>query len=327
MPAGAAMWSKGSNRLKLLLRALPALMLLSWLGGCASTTGLLFFPQQAFVRTPADLGLAHDNVVLRTSDGVKLFSWYLPAKGESRGSVLFLHGNGQNISTHIVSVAWLPEAGYNVLLLDYRGYGRSGGEAKLPDVFRDIEAATEWMSTHTPAPRFVLGQSLGASLAVASMGPGQRAAYKGLVLDAPFANYQEISNFHLQKSVMGVVASPAVLLLPNSYQPIDSIHSNKLPKLFFTSPNDQVVPMDQTMRLYAAAPDPKQLSTHQGQHIATFTQPGQRQVMLQFMQAQAEVRASTIPIVKRVGGGGGQIEAMGAKASLIQHPCRTCSPE
>jgi len=312
----------GLTGLKRLGKTALAALLFSTLAGCASTTSLLFYPQQEFVRTPADIGLAHDDVLLRTSDGMKLFSWYLPAKGESRGSVLFLHGNGQNISTHLTSVDWLPQAGYNVLLLGYRGYGRSTGEARLPDVFRDIEAATEWMVQRAPAPRFVLGQSLGASLAIASMGPKQRAAYKGLILDAPFANYHEISNYHLHKSVLGMMASPAVYLLPNSYQPIDSIRSNKLPKLFFASPNDQVVPMDQTMRLYAAAPEPKQLSTHQGAHIATFTLPKQREVLLQFLQAQALARANSIPIVKHVGGGGGQAEVK----AVTQHPCRTCKP-
>lgn len=315
------MWGSRAGILRRAATTVLAALAISWVTGCTSTTGLLFYPQQEFVRTPADLGLAHDNVVMRTSDDIKLYSWYLPAQGESRGSVLFLQGNGQNISTHIMSVAWLPEAGYSVLLLGYRGYGRSAGEAKLPDVFRDIEAATDWMLQHAPSPRFVLGQSLGASLALASMGPAQRAAYKGLILDAPFANYQEISNFHLNKSVLGMVVSPAVYLLPNSYQPIDNIRSNKLPKLFFASPNDQTVPMDQTMQLYAAAPEPKQLSTHQGRHIATFSQVEQREVMLQFMQAQALARAPLIPIIQGAGGG---VSAEPETTKVIRYPCRTC---
>ena len=99
------------------------------LGAC---TSLLFYPQRELVLTPDRVGLAYRDVWFKAADGTRLHGWFLPAgmnvvRGEAC-TVLFLHGNAENISTHIGNVAWLPGKGYNVFLFDYRGYGRSAGE-------------------------------------------------------------------------------------------------------------------------------------------------------------------------------------------------------
>ena len=114
-------WSSGY-----LVCALLALMCLS---GCTATTALLFYPQDHHVRTPHDLALDYQDVWLTAADGTRLHAWWLPAVGgnSKTPTVLHLHGNAENISTHIQSVAWLPLEGVNVLMLDYRGFGLSVG--------------------------------------------------------------------------------------------------------------------------------------------------------------------------------------------------------
>jgi len=87
--------------------------------GC---TTLFFQPLGKHIRTPKDIGLDYEDLWFKSADGVLLNAWFLPAKTVARGTVLFLHGNAENISTHIGAVFWLPERGFNVLLLDYRGY-------------------------------------------------------------------------------------------------------------------------------------------------------------------------------------------------------------
>lgn len=77
-------------------------------------------PMRPLVRTPAAADLEWEDVSLRAADGTALFAWFLPVKaGKPRGTILFLHGNAENISTHLGSVWWLPARGYQVLLLDY----------------------------------------------------------------------------------------------------------------------------------------------------------------------------------------------------------------
>ncbi|HKJ87186.1 MAG TPA: alpha/beta fold hydrolase, partial [Gammaproteobacteria bacterium] len=108
------------RRLRVLL-----VLLIPLLAGC---TSLFFYPDREMVLNPATLGLGFERVAFPSTDGVRLHGWYLPAETErTGGTVLFLHGNAENISNHLRIVDWLPERGFNVFLFDYRGYGRSQG--------------------------------------------------------------------------------------------------------------------------------------------------------------------------------------------------------
>jgi uncharacterized protein len=71
----------------------------------AACTGLIFQPLQEHLLTPDRLGLAYRDVAIVAADGVRLHGWFLPARAPRQGSILFLHGNAQNVSTHITSVA------------------------------------------------------------------------------------------------------------------------------------------------------------------------------------------------------------------------------
>ena len=120
------------------MRARLALLLALGLAGCTST---FFQPHRVLVQTPAQLGMDYQELGLRAQDGTALNAWYLPARGPARATVLYLHGNAENISTHFANVAWMPVEGFNVLALDYRGYGASGGSPSLAGVQLDIDAA------------------------------------------------------------------------------------------------------------------------------------------------------------------------------------------
>lgn len=106
---------------------LAALLLVQ---GCSS---LLFYPQPGLPITPAKAGLAYRDISLTAADSTRLHAWWLPAKAgvAVKGTVLHLHGNGGNLAWHLGGSYWLPEQGYQVLLLDYRGYGLSAGEPKI----------------------------------------------------------------------------------------------------------------------------------------------------------------------------------------------------
>ncbi|MBD9461403.1 alpha/beta hydrolase, partial [Pseudomonas sp. PDM05] len=98
---------------------------------------------------PPKAHLQYRDVTLTTADGVRLHAWWLPAKAgvPLKGTVLHLHGNGGNLAWHLGGSWWLPEQGYQVLLLDYRGYGLSEGKPSLPAVYQDLDAAFSWIDT------------------------------------------------------------------------------------------------------------------------------------------------------------------------------------
>ncbi|HYE37142.1 alpha/beta hydrolase [Methylocaldum sp.] len=258
------------------------------LSGCAN---LLFYPDRAMRLTPDVLGLKYEDVNLTASDGTRLHGWFLLADGEPRGTVFFLHGNAQNISTHIRSVAWLPETGYQVFLLDYRGYGLSEGSPGLPEVLTDVAAGFQWLLNEprvTTKNLFVLGQSLGANLAAyfAGANPEVRHRLSAMVLDAPFASYREITREKLsQLLITWPLQYPLSWLMPDDYSPIKNIAElSPLPLLIICSETDEIVPAHHSIALFKAASEPKSLWLTQGFHIATFGQEKNRRRVLSFLK-------------------------------------------
>ena len=92
----------------MLCRLAAFLAMLVALSGC---TGLFFQPLKEHVADPRAFGFTYEDVALDAADGTLLHGWFFPAEGERLGSLLFLHGNAENVSTHFASVAWLAEAG------------------------------------------------------------------------------------------------------------------------------------------------------------------------------------------------------------------------
>lgn len=101
----------------------------------SACTSLYFYPLKTMYSTPAMGGIDYETAIFSSRDGTTLSAWLLKTKQPRKGVIYFLHGNAENISTHIASVYWLPEQGYDVFLLDYRGFGLSEGEPELPEVF------------------------------------------------------------------------------------------------------------------------------------------------------------------------------------------------
>ncbi len=271
------------------VRIILSATLLLALSGCSNLTTLFFFPQQPYQHTPQFYGLEWQSINHEAKDGTTLQSWYLPASQKSLGTVLFMHGNGQNISTHINSVKWLPKAGYNVFLLDYREYGGSDGTAILPDVLWDIDSALSWVLAHDEdKPVFLLGQSIGAALTAAYV---PQSPYKdrisGVILDACLLGYQEIAGDMMSRNWLTWVLQLPTYLLPSGQDPQNHIASiSPTPLFMMHSRDDQVIPYEQGKAVYELAQEPKQWLDLAGSHIQTFQFPSVRDALLKFMGTQ-----------------------------------------
>ena len=124
--------------MKRLLLVAPVCVILF---GCGH---LLFFPNTRLDITPDEIGMLYDDVFFASDDGTVLHGWFLysrPEGPEASPTVLFLHGNAGNVGTHLGGAYWLPSQGFNVFLIDYRGFGRSSGQAGLVGVHADAAAA------------------------------------------------------------------------------------------------------------------------------------------------------------------------------------------
>jgi hypothetical protein len=242
------------------------------------------------------------DVRFESEDGVRLHGWLLsPRDRVSLGTILFLHGNAENISTHVRSVLWLVQEGYTVFAFDYRGYGWSGGEAPdIPGVHRDARAALSKILTlpGVSADRLVVfGQSLGAAIAVhtvATASPSRRP--RALILDSPFTGYRRIVRDKLSSLIVTwPFAWPASRFFDDEYSPERWIGKiGPVPVIVIHGTADRVVPYAHGKELYDLASEPKGIWTVEGGgHTTALRNPEVRDQFLAFL-------ASVLP----PGGGG-----------------------
>ena len=284
MGRGAAAVKAYDRRVRRLI--VPFVTLL--LAGCTQT---FFQPQRVLVDTPASAGLSYETLPLRAADGVELFTWFLPARGTPQGTVLFLHGNAENISTHFNNVAWMPAEGFNVLALEYRGYGRSAGSPSLAGVQLDIDAGMRALLERPdvdPKRIALFGQSLGGALALHYAARGaHRASLRAVIADSPFSDYrlivqEKMSGFFLTWPLQWLPA----LTVDNDYSPRAAIGAvSPVPLLLIHGERDVVVPVHHSRVLHESAGEPKELWLVPGAgHIQALRDPALRRQLADFLR-------------------------------------------
>jgi fermentation-respiration switch protein FrsA (DUF1100 family) len=256
-------------------RAFLAMLVVVLATGLPGCTNLFFQPMRQHVHSPADAGVEFRDVTLTARDGTRLHAWVLPARGEARGVVVFLHGNAENISTHVASVLWLPARGYHVLAPDYRGYGRSEGRPTLRGVLEDVDAAVGHAADPVHfggLPVVLFGQSLGGSLALVHAGEdGGRSRLAGVVTDSAFSSFRDIAREKLRLWWLTAwLAWPLGLLVEDGARPsAGASRIAPVPLLLMHGDRDGIVPPEHARRLFDAARAPKTLWIAPGAgHIA-----------------------------------------------------------
>jgi len=247
----AAPLARAAGRLLLIFLGLSVLLLIF-------EKKLIYFPSRTHPVTPAGLGLAHEEVALTAEDGPRLHGWFLPLK-DSRFTVLLCHGNGGNISDRLDRVLLLQQRlAAEVLVFDYRGYGRSEGSPDEEGTYRDAGAAYRWLRERgAPASRIVLmGESLGSAVALQL---ALQVEARAVVLEAPFTSIPDMAR----------AVYPFLPLWPfvrTRYDNLAKIPGLRRPLLVFHGDRDEVVPFAQGQRLFAAAPEPKRFVAIRGAH-------------------------------------------------------------
>ncbi|MBR9870369.1 MAG: alpha/beta hydrolase [Gammaproteobacteria bacterium] len=258
--------------------------------GCSS---VFFYPNNTTYITPDRLELDYENVFLNTADGETLHGWWLPAKtdGPPKGTIYYLHGNAQNVSAHILNVAWLPPEGYNVFALDYRGYGQSTGAPDIEGALHDVETALRWLAErHTDQPLFLLGQSLGGALGITLASEwverNEQPELNGVILDGTFSGFRYIAREKLNNFwLTWPFQYPLSWTIPDGYEGVDRIPGiAPVPVMIIHSIRDGIIPFHHGTRLYDAAEQPKAFLQTDTPHAATFVIPAYREAVLEFME-------------------------------------------
>ena len=223
----------------------------------AVVNSLLFFPSRVVDADPSHAGLAFAELEIPTRDGERLHGWWIPATREPAAAhVLFLHGNGGNVAHRLAQARVLADAGLDVLLFDYRGYGRSTGAPGEEGTYRDARAARDALLARPGVEAggvVYLGESLGGAVATELATAHPPAA---LVLQSTFASVRRMARLHYP-------VVPAALV-PDVYPTIDRIGRVRTPVLVIHGDRDEIVPLDHGRELFAAAADPKRLDVVRG---------------------------------------------------------------
>jgi len=223
---------------------------------------LLFLPSSTMMATPADRGLAYEDVNITTADDEELHAWWIPAD-DARGTLIVSHGNAGNISGRIDLARLFHELGLNVLLYDYRGYGQSTGRASEEGLYRDIEAVWSYITETRgiPPERIVLfGRSLGGA---PSTYLATRESPGALVLDSAFTSVPDVAAHHypfLPVRQLATLSFDNEARLPDVSVPVALLHS----------PTDEVIPFSHGERLYEVANEPKTFLRLEGGHNEAF---------------------------------------------------------
>ncbi len=214
---------------------------------------LIYFPLDQ-VPSPRDVGLAEvETVSFPTEDGLVLGGWFVSSRsGAASGTVIVFNGNAGNRAYRAPLAATLRDAGYHVLLFDYRGYGGNGGTPTEAGLIADARAARTYLlgRADVDASRFVyFGESLGSAVAIGLAAEHTPAA---LVLRSPFTSLVDVGRVHYP-------FLPVTLLLRDRFASLDAIRDVGCPVLVIAGGQDRIVPVEQSRRLYDAVRAPKDL--------------------------------------------------------------------
>ncbi|MCU0247919.1 MAG: lysophospholipase [Bryobacter sp.] len=181
-----------------------------------------------------------------------LHGWWLPHP-TAQVATLYLHGNGGNVTFYEPMLAAIRDSGSSVLIIDYRGYGRSEGTPSEAGLVDDAEAGYRWLRERYPAERIIVhGLSLGTSIAVQL---AVRAPCRGVTLEAPFSSARAVA--HSVVPFLGWT-------MPLGYDTDRHIRSLRRPVLFLHGDRDRVIPLALGQALFAAASEPKRFQLFAG---------------------------------------------------------------
>lgn len=217
----------------------------------------VFYPDQILTTTPRDLGLPYEDVFIQTQDHVMIHGWLIKSPS-AKSTLIFFHGNAGNIGDRLGKIDLFHKIGLNVLIIDYRGYGKSEGRPTEQGIYQDATAAYDYLISRSDmkGQNFIsYGASLGGAVAVDL---AIKRALSCLIVDSTFSSAADMA-----KRIYPFIPS---FFIQTKMDSIGKIKNITVPKLFIHSVEDQLVPIALGKKLYDAAPGPKEFIEIIGDH-------------------------------------------------------------
>lgn len=231
---------------------LALFLMLQWFEG-----KITYHPPRRLIETPADRGMVFEDVFMETEDGLAIHGWWIPAAAHDSEeqaappTLLEFHGNAENISYGMDQHVAFHSLGWNQLVVDYRGYGRSEGRPSEEGLYRDGDAAYAYVRARgVPPERIVIyGRSLGGAVAVYA---ARRHSAAALVTEGLFTDTHRVG-----RDILPFL--PMRLFIKKRFDSLSRVSGLRTPKLFMHAAYDEVIPVHHAERLFEAAAQPKEL--------------------------------------------------------------------
>jgi len=222
-----------------------------------------FYPDPYRYFDPASMGYAREDLWV---DG-RLHAWLIRPKEEHArtATIVNLHGNAENMTSHILAALFFLEMGHRLLAFDYRGYGQSKGNPTLQGIQDDARAVFAYVFNEPERfgeTVFGFGQSMGG-FTLARILP-DIPTLKGAIMDSALYSFRDL----FQEAYPGVPCTvPQISAL-------ETLPSSGVPKLFIHGTADAVVPYSHSQRMFAVASAPKDIMILEGvAHIGALDSP------------------------------------------------------
>lgn len=239
-------------------------------------------------RSPAERKLDFEDVYLKTADGLRIHGWFIrtPRDSESAPTVLFCHANAGNIGLRLPNFAeMVQKLQTNIFALDYRGYGNSEGEPSEEGLIEDALCAWHWLRTAASEGRidgdqlFVFGRSLGGAVAIALVHELQQrseAVPRGVLLENTFTCISDLVDVMFPFLAFKTLKDRFLRL---RWESIERVKDIKVPLLFLTGEQDEMIPPSHSSRLHKNAENSRlrrQVLFPSGMHNDTWEKGGEK---------------------------------------------------
>lgn len=211
----------------------------------------LYYPDRLPPEMPPPRWAAGSQEVwFQAADGMKIHGLWWP-EPEGEPVILFLHGNAQEVYSWSLVREDLAPLGCRLLLIDYRGYGKSEGKPHEQGLYLDGRAALDWLRSQGVDHEeiIVFGKSLGGGVACEI---SQDLPLRALVLESTFTSLERVARKLFPLLPLGV-------RLKERYVSIEKIKRTRSPVLVIHGDRDELIPVEEGLELYRAAPEPKEL--------------------------------------------------------------------
>jgi len=203
-------------------------------------TRLIFYPGRLSKEFKFKLGDHGEEVFITTQDGEQINALFF--KGSGPDVILYFHGNAGDLSGWQFVQEDFTEHGYSILIIDFRGYGKSSGTISENGFYKDADAALAFLlkeKNYKPEDIIIYGRSIGTGPAVDLASCHQT---KGLILESPYASLKKLANEKLPMLFPG-------LFLKYHFNNAEKIKKVKSPVVLIHGSQDTLIPPSHSEQL------------------------------------------------------------------------------